>query len=54
MLFKVWLLTIIIERMLILKGCFSNGFVMNFFKEKVLVKYLMDFSKGRVLVMKMS
>ena len=45
---------IVIERMFILNCCCSNGFVMSFLKENVQVKYLMDFSKERVLIIKMS
>ena len=48
MLFTTWLLLIITERIFILNGYFSNGFVMNFSKEDVQDKYLMDFSNERV------
>ena len=54
MLFEILLLTIIIERMFILKGCFSNGFVISFLKEIVQAKYLMEFSKERALIIKIS
>ena len=40
--------------MFTLKGCFDNGFVMSLLKEKVQIKYLMDFNKERALTGKMS